>query len=245
MSFLLNPYMVAPASPTDPYWDDVVLLLHMEGADEGTTFTDSSDSAHTVTAVGHANTESSISKFGSTSLQGDGSGDWLSITDHADFDLGISSGLFTIEGFFRVSNPSGTNVLLSKGGGVAGWNGTTGNQYQLFTESNTLYWQFWNGSGVATLAAGIAGLGWSANTWYHMAVACDGTDTEAYFNGTRWGSYSSSSYGLPTAATKVRLMGSVSNHSTNGYADDFRITKGTARYTGATLTIPTATFPDA
>jgi hypothetical protein len=30
----------------------------------------------------------------------------------------------------------------------------------------------------------------------------------------------------------------------NGYIDEMRITKGVARYTGATLTVPTNQFPD-
>jgi hypothetical protein len=29
----------------------------------------------------------------------------------------------------------------------------------------------------------------------------------------------------------------------NGYIDDLRITKGHARYTGSTITVPTAAFP--
>jgi len=72
------------AASTDPNFADVVLLLHMDGANGGTSFTDNSNSAHTVTAVGNANTNTSVKKFGTASYQGDGAGDYLSFSDSAD-----------------------------------------------------------------------------------------------------------------------------------------------------------------
>ncbi|MDA3833419.1 MAG: hypothetical protein PF495_08480, partial [Spirochaetales bacterium] len=59
--------------------DYTVLMLHCEGDDGGTVFTDSSDSAHTVTAVGDANTDLSQAKFGVSSGVFDGTGDYLTI----------------------------------------------------------------------------------------------------------------------------------------------------------------------
>ena len=48
----------------------VLLLLHMDGADDGTTFTDSSSYARTITVIGSAVTKTNIKKFGTASLQG-------------------------------------------------------------------------------------------------------------------------------------------------------------------------------
>lgn len=132
---------------TDPYFSQVVLLLHMEGVDEGTLFIDSSNSAHTVTAVGNANTETSQKKFGSSSLEEDGSGDYLSFSDSSDWDLGLGDAYgnepFTIEFWARLNSTGGTQMFLGKGGGTAGWNSSTGFQYIFFIQSNTLYWQWW------------------------------------------------------------------------------------------------------
>ncbi len=70
------------------------LLIHSDTSDGSTTFVDSSDSGHTVTAT-NANHTSSLAKFGDTSMHFDGSGDNLNISANADFDFG--TGNFTID----------------------------------------------------------------------------------------------------------------------------------------------------
>ena len=65
------------------------VLLGFNGADGGTTITDSNigGSSHTWTAAGNANTDDAQKKFGLTSLACDGTGDWVTTNDHADFNL--------------------------------------------------------------------------------------------------------------------------------------------------------------
>ena len=251
-----NPAFIASIQPpvvelppaTDPNFSDVVLLLHMDGSQGGTTFTDSSNSNHTVTAVGNANTETTIKKFGTASLEEDGNGDYLSFSDSADFDLGLNAGYgaepFTVEFWVRLTNTSAVNVFFGKGGGIAGWNSSNGHQYNMFTESSTLYFQWWtSGTSPNTISASLSSLGWSANTWYHVAIAFDGTTTEVYFNGSRFGT-STAAYNEPSSATVFRVGANAAGYSVYGYMDDFRITKGSSRYTGATITVPSASFPD-
>lgn len=236
------------AAPTDPNFADVVLLLHMDGANGGTSFPDSSNSAHTVTAVGNANTNTSVKKFGTASLQEDGSGDYLSIPDSSDFDIGFPVGYsnepFTVEFFANLDSTGGTQMFFGKGGGTAGWNSTTGFQYIFFIQSSILYFQFWqSGFSPNTISASIASLGLTTNTWYHFAISYDGTTTEAYFNGSRFGT-STANYNAPSSATDFRVAGATPSYSMDGYIDEFRITKGSSRYTGTTLTVPTAAFPN-
>ena len=73
------------------------LLLHCDGTNGGTTFTDSSPSGHTVTAQGATHTDTTIKKFGTASAQfgGDGTGDDLTIPDSSDWDIG--TGDFTFD----------------------------------------------------------------------------------------------------------------------------------------------------
>ena len=247
---LLQPKVAVPPA-TDPYFNNVVLLLHMDGSQGGTTFTDSSNSNHTVTAVGNANTETTIKKFGTASLEEDGNGDYLSFSYSVDypFDLGLSVAYspaepFTVEFWARLTNTSATNVFFGKGGGIAGWNSSNGHQYTMFTESSTLYFQWWtSGTSPNTISASLSSLGWSANTWYHVAIAFDGTTTEVYFNGSRFGT-STAAYNEPSSATVFRVGANAAGYSVYGYMDDFRITKGSSRYTGATITVPSASFPD-
>ena len=239
---------ITQSAAGDPNFADVVLLLHMDGANGGTSFSDSSNSAHTATAVGNANTSTSVKKFGTASYKGDGSGDCLSFPASADVDIGLPVGYsnepFTVEFFANLNSTGGTQMFFGKGGGTAGWNSTTGFQYIFFIQSSILYFQFWqSGSLPNTISASIASLSLTTNTWYHFAISYDGTTTEAYFNGSRFGT-STGGYGSPSSATSFRVGGATPFYSMNGYIDEFRITKGSSRYTGTTLTVPTAAFPN-
>ena len=62
-----------------------VALLHMDGADTSTTFTD--ESGKTWTANGNAQIDTAQSVFGGASGLFDGTGDYLSASDHADWQL--------------------------------------------------------------------------------------------------------------------------------------------------------------
>ena len=233
---------------TDPYFDDVVLLLHADGADEGTSFPDESQYGKTATVVGNTNTETSIKKFGTASMEVDGAGDYLSYTDSSHWDLGLGGGYgnepFTIEFWARLNSTGGTQMFLGKGGGSASWNSSTGFQYIFFIQSSILYFQFWqSGFSPNTISASIASLGLTTNTWYHFAISYDGTTTEAYFNGSRFGT-STANYNAPSSATDFRIGAATPYYYLNGYMDEVRITKGTGRYTGSTLTIPTSAFPN-
>ena len=72
---------------SDPDFASVVLLLHCNGADESTAFIDTSNSAHTITANGNAQVDTSEKKFGSGSLLLDGSNDSLSALDNIDWSF--------------------------------------------------------------------------------------------------------------------------------------------------------------
>jgi hypothetical protein len=236
------------AAETDPYFSNVVLLLHMEGADEGTSFTDSSNKNHTVTAVGNANTETTNKKFGSTSYEGDGTGDYLSFSDSADWDIGVgdaySNEAFTLELWIRSNDiNASSNDMCAMGDGLGG----SGHQWLLrhYDNLGTLYldWQFWNGAGYSNISDTLTNLSFSQDTWYHLAVSYDGTTTSFYFNGSRVGT-STANYNIPAGSNIMRIGGADNGSSFDGYIDEVRITKGTARYSGATITVPTAPFPD-
>lgn len=83
---------------------NTMLLLHGDGANGGTTFTDSSPtSPHTVTANGNAQTSTAQKKFGTASALFDGAGDYLSIPDNADFNL--SAGEWSIDFWMYPTGP--------------------------------------------------------------------------------------------------------------------------------------------
>lgn len=75
------------------------LLLHCDGTDGSTTFSDNGVTGHTVTANGNAQIDTAQSKFGNASGLFDGTGDYLTIPDHADWNFG--TGNFTIDAWIR------------------------------------------------------------------------------------------------------------------------------------------------
>ena len=99
----------------DPYYNNVSLLLHGDGANGSTTIVDSSPTPKTVTAFGDAQISTAQSKFGGSSLAFDGSGDYVGIADSADFTFG--SGNFTIE--FWVYPSDNTQRIIASHGNAA------------------------------------------------------------------------------------------------------------------------------
>ena len=71
------------------------LLIHADGTNGSTTFTDASLRMNPITANGDAQISTAQSKFGDSSAYFDGTGDYLSVADREDFDFGTSN--FTID----------------------------------------------------------------------------------------------------------------------------------------------------
>jgi hypothetical protein len=183
--------------------------------------------------VGNAQIDTTTKKYGTGSMEFDGTGDYL-ISNSSTIDLyAFGSGDFTIEMWLYVS------VLPSAG------------TYNVFYDSRTPDGAYptitLKGSTVvyyANSADRITSSSISATTWYHIAVCRSGTSTKLFINGTQEGStYTDSTVYLNTAGRPV--IGAANNGTSpfNGYIDDLRITKGVARYT-ANFTPPTAAFPN-
>ena len=142
------------------------LLLHCDGADASTTFTDASiGGAHgNATANGNAQVGTAQSVFGGASYLGDGTGDYLSYADHADWNLGASE--FAID--FRVRWPT---VALSNF--IGQWGSTTDLGWLIQFQSNLLIF-YWTTDGTVGTVGNVFDA-WipSANTWNHVAVERD------------------------------------------------------------------------
>ncbi|MBY5849685.1 LamG domain-containing protein [Rhizobium ruizarguesonis] len=221
----------------DPNFSSVKLLLGFEGTDGATTTTDESSAPHTMTFNGNAQIDTAQKKFGASSLLVDGTGDFLTSVDSADWDFG--SGQFTVEMFIR-QNTDKTNI-----GFVGQWSATTGSQaWFLFLDSGTLRFRFVN-SGGTTRDTGAA---WNPTTgvWYHLAADRDATGkVRTYVDGVM---HASATWNETIRNTAVDLsIGRVTGFATydlDGWIDELRITKGVARYASdGGFTVPTAAFP--
>lgn len=100
----------------DPYWGSVSLLVPMTGDDEGTTFSDASSYARTVTAYGGAKTDTAQSIYGGSSGYFDGTNDYLQL----DSATGLSfAGDFTVEWWDYPNSVTGYRPVFECRGAVA------------------------------------------------------------------------------------------------------------------------------
>jgi hypothetical protein len=230
---------------TDPYRSQVSLLLHGDGTNGSTTIVDSSPTPKTVTAIGNAQISTAQSKFGGASIAFDGTGDYLTVPDNADFEFG--SGEFTIEMWIYPTAGSGTNrCFIAKSNRNSG--GGQGSYVIQISTANKLQMLFDKDATGDTWDIDVQGTAnISLNTWHHIAVVRSGNVFTAYLNGTSEVTATSSITLVDNAQLLViGALGYVGPPFVNiytGYIDDLRITKGVARYT-SNFTPPTAPFPD-
>jgi hypothetical protein len=233
--FLLNKIKAAGTTVGDVYFPNVICLLSFDGSNGSTSITDNSNGNHTVTVNSNAQISTAASKFGGSSLLLDGSGDRLTINAVAD---AMDSNIHTIEFWFNTSSSD-----YSGDPSFFGFNDSS-NSYDndlmlQATSSTALRLYHTSGSSYTTVTVGAINDG----EWHHLALVSDGTDYDLYIDGTRVAN------NIGTAVTIVDsdtfMIGAEYDGSAalgnyfNGYIDDFRITNGVARYSGASFTPPT------
>ena len=210
--------------------DDVTkLLLHCDGADASTTFTDSSPSAHTVTANGNAQIDTAQQKFGTASGLFDGSADYLSAPNSADFDLGGTGGAdFTIDFWVRFNATTEAGFI-----GTAQTAGNTGWAVIYDTTSGEL--QIYDGT--------ARGKSWSpvVDTWYHIAVVRKSTVITLYVDGTSLGTVTDGDFSSDGNQLEIGALNAGTARPLNGWLDEIRITKGYARW-GSNFTVPNKAY---
>lgn len=226
------------ATSADSYSVNYATLLHFDGADGSTTFTDVA--GRSWTAAGNAQIDTSEFVFGDASLRLDGTGDSISTADSSDHNFG--SGDFTLEGRFRFSSAAGEQGLFSKystGGGtsIRGYN---------------IRYSAANG-GFRTVLGNGTSSGESLNTpwtpavgqWYHLAFVRSGSTYFIFVDGTKVEEYALSLTTIQDAAIglAIGVSQTVTNSNFNGWVDEVRITKGAAVYT-AGFAPPSSAYPD-
>lgn len=213
------------------------LLLHFDGADASTTITDTNrgGSAHTWTAAGNAQIDTAQSVFGGASLLCDGTGDWVTTADHADFTLGTSN--FTID--FRLRPAADGTALRPAGQGPVGLAAASTPWYFERLATNKLRAHVSNGSAFTTLDTTSNVV---AGAWYHVALVRDGNTLRLFLNGTQEATAAFSGT-IPDSANALRFgaAGEETTSPWNGWGDEFRLSVGIARWT-ANFTPPTAGY---
>lgn len=209
----------------DPHFDKVSLLLHMDGADGSTAFTDSSLTPETVTANGNAKVSTAQSKWGGGSLVLNG-GDYLSAPADLDFVFGTDD--FTVELWINTVTTA-ESALIDQF--------INGTSWQFAVKGGKLSW--YTAAYVLTGAVSV-----NTGTWHHVAAARSAGILRFFVDGVFDGATPLSANYTTKMVLGIGAQVAMRNatHDFAGFMEDVRITKGVARYT-ADFVPPAEPFP--
>jgi len=217
----------------DPLFSNVVLLLHAEGVDASTTFTNSAGVTQTLGVGGTAEIDTAQAKFGGSSISC--AGGVIRVAANATIDL--TSADFCLEAHVRLASLTGAIIFdNSESGGLYNaqvWFNATAGAFGArgFNAASTLVYDMTSGA----VSAGV---------WYHVALTRQGGTYRLFVDGALVASTVTSGAMYDTSASRLSIGAySTGAASLNGHMDEVRVTKGAARYTSA-FTPPAAPHPD-
>ena len=209
---------------------NTVLLLNCDGSDTSTTFTDASDSEHTVTAVNQAQVDTSAKKFGTGALLLDGNDDRLSVPISDDWKFG--TGQFTFDCWVKtvvVSTDGVARRVVQHGATSASW--------MIFVGINGYVSGGFSAVNIAGPAVNIAD-----GDWHHLAITRNSSNYIRCFVDGVSGTAVSSTKDMNVSS--VLIIGAHVGGTTgcwNGSIDEIRVLKGEAAWT-ANFTPPTSPY---
>lgn len=231
----------AGAASDDPYFSMVATLLHFDGADGSTVFTD--QKANTWSVNGSAQIDTAIKKFGTGSGLFLGGGACISTPYFPA--LSFAANDMCAEAWVYPTNATGgTNI-----GGT--WYQSIMGQQVIGSSGNSSFalaladlkptgglFQSGNIGSPITSATAL-----TLNAWSHVAFTRSGSTVRMFINGLIVGSNSFS--GSVDSSSRLMTVGADSSFASalEGHIDELRITNGNSRYT-ANFTPPTEPFPD-
>ncbi|BFT94897.1 hypothetical protein MNSC_09050 [Minisyncoccus archaeophilus] len=216
---------------------NTVLLMHMDGTDNGTVFSD--QTGKTVTRYGDTKTVIGTRKFGSAAAYFDGSGDILTLSDSDDWYLG--EGVFTIDfwTYLTAYAPNRWAVFMGQKQVLSLRSWTV--CYQTYSDNNaaggTNTVGFYTSS--TGLETGVNVYSWVGlpplNQWVHLAFVYNGTDLNYYMNGVRQTPYRTNFAHPANISSNLEIGAEASVQGITsgliGYMDEVRISKGITRWT--------------
>jgi hypothetical protein len=239
-------YSTATSSVTpiagDPEFANVSLLLHFEGE----SVVDNSSYSHTVTAAASNTSIPLAYRTGSLSTAQKRFGDkaWFAnyqpgnensggsrLLVPSSSAFGFGTGDLCIEMWVRIDDYETGSTLFNAAGVLLNIHTSLGLGFE--------------GTHFGGLASRPA-----LNTWTHVALSRTSGQGQAYVNGARvlsfsWPANLGSGMPIVVGASGDDGYGTTSQ-PLRGYLDEVRVTKGSNRsYDGATITVPTAAFPNA
>ena len=221
-------HMAAPGPSGDPYWANVIALLHFDSGRSPSVLADATGRVWTNNSS-LVTLDSTIKKFGASSAKFPNSSNYLSSPGGTGLDLG--TGDFTIEAWtYFTGTVGGSRYLFDVGSnGIAdGPNSNVSGKWAGY--AGTISGSLYNNGPLP-----VPGV-WQFATLERVTGVLTG-----YMDGVAWGS-------SPTSPNSTGMATRIGNYGGGGIGwigniAEFRITRGVARYKG-NFTPPTAPFPD-
>lgn len=181
---------------------------------------------HRLIPIGGPKLDGSIKKFGSSSMRfTESESEYVKVPLHNDFNFG--TGNFTIDMWVR---------WASNSYGLVGCRTDDVGNYGLRRRSDyTLAWHSAGGDVVTTSST------CSDDTWYHVAVVRNSGQTAIFIDGTISSSWVSDNRDYEASNLFGIGAGYSTSHYLDGWLDEFRVSKGIARWT-SNFTPPTEEY---
>ena len=226
----------------DPFFANVVYLVNATGDITGSSATlyatDASSRGGTITARNGLTTQphDGITKFQDFAIEGNGTVYFLDELNNGITGGTLGAGEYTIECWCYPVENGNFEILSTRTDDIATPNSGIG-----LVRTNTGELMVIRGNGTEV----TSGTTFNDLAWNHVAVTRDASNvTRAYVNGVKGLEYTDtrnySQQGL--TILEAQAIPGTGGGRWKGYVEDVRITKGVARYTGNTLTVPTAKF---
>lgn len=219
--------VAAAQGASDPYWSNVVSLLHFNGANNSTTFTD--QKGKTWSTLGSPVIKTDHSLFGGSS------GYFIASTieSSASSDWAFGTGDFTVELWVR-ANDLGTGGFYDSP--IGNWSSSAGWCF-FIRPDGTL--QFTVNTAAVVSSPGVI----SVNVGTRISASRVAGTLRLFVNGAQVGSVSDTTNLTRTDSIRIggNRVGASDDHE--GYIDEVRITKGIGRYSGSYV-LADSPFPD-
>lgn len=208
---------------SDPYFAYVASLIHFDGTNGSTTFTDQKAVTWS-TFYGSPSLSSTQKKFGATSLYSTAGG----ITSSSSLGA-IGTGDYTWEFWLYPTVVTGTAIICLL------TNAANPNNPEIYLNSGALTYYAQSGDR-------ITGPSLTINTWQHIALSRNSGSSRLFVNGSQVGSTyaDTNSY---SSAPMTYMANYTSNFPMAGYLDEARLTIGVGRYP-SNFTPPSVAFPN-
>lgn len=197
------------------------VLLHFNGTDASTLIYDSAAGRTAKKAwvvAGNAQLDTAQFKFGPSSLLCDGTGDWVTTADHADYTLGTT---FTVETWFKSDATTGTAQRLA-GQAPSGLAAATSAWYAERHTDDTMRFHLSDGAAFTTLASTSTFV--QGHSIAHLRVTLSGGTLRLFINGSL--EASTAFAGTPNDSAEDLRVGAAGEETTSpwlGWIDEFAI----------------------